>query len=683
MSAFTSSDTDIRWDDPSDLDTGSEVAGGATTTAVVTVILDGVPTIATAATAQIIVTTAPIAAGSWVSIDGVVLTATAGAPATPDEFDGSSVDPAVVAANLAATINTGSVGTWGIAGATATGTSIALVADQTGIVGNEIAVVSNVGSIVASGPLFTGGAELATLTIAGQVLTGVDGARTPGGMDFNINDAGASLADAINDPENTPLAFVTARWTGTGLYISSAVAGLQGNGISIESTSAALSLTATQTSGGTGTPCPPGKDNSLWNILGVNIYRSDTGDRGPYFRVNSVPIGALFYRDKTDMVEVPAEVIPWEGGWVFRGDSPNSKGWRLHTRYRPIVKREGNAVPADSPFDVEVYIDGQRVMATAVFGPTAEIDISTEQIWDAATESYIDPVIPTATSVVAVRYSYQRLSKLENTIDRRFKVFYRITSVALDPTGTSPTGLVETPLGFCAPISPMNSENMDYIWREGVRRNQWILDQGGERVKLFIRRVTGAVCPCHWDPRLQEYSKQPLNHCLQCYGTGFTGGYEGPYPLIIGPEDSERRVSQSPTGRRLENTYEVWIGYSPMVTQRDFIVKQNGERYSIGPVRRPQVRGLVLQQHFNIGYLDSGDIRYRVPMGFLDRLPWPQTRFNRPQDAPCEDSDPFPIGNDPSGAPMGTEKDSIPDGREQRGRTPVWQHLTYGGKGGR
>jgi len=24
----------------------------------------------------------------------------------------------------------------------------------------------------------------------------------------------------------------------------------------------------------------------------------------------------------------------------------------------------------------------------------------------------------------------------------------------------------------------------------------------------------------------------------------------------------------------------------------------------------------------------------------------------------------------------------IPDGREQRGRTPVWANLTYGGKGG-
>jgi hypothetical protein len=284
--------------------------------------------------------------------------------------------------------------------------------------------------------------------------------------------------------------------------------------------------------------------------------------------------------------------------------------------------------------------------------------------------------------VVTVTYYWLRGDKLMNTLDRRHKVFYRLTTVAIDASGTSITGLVETPLGYTEPISPMNSEKFDYIWREAVRRNRWILEQGGERVKLFIRRTTGVKCDCVWDERLEEYSKQPLNHCLRCYGTGWRGGYEGPIDIIIAPDDNERRVTQTPNGRRLEHAYEVWIGPSPMLSQRDFIVKQNGERYSVGPTRRTQVRGLILQQAFQIGYLDTGDIRYRVPMSDLERLPWPETRYTRPEEAPCVESEPYPVGFDYQASPMMSEAAKIPDGREQRGRTPVWQLIQYGGGGG-
>jgi len=148
------------------------------------------------------------------------------------------------------------------------------------------------------------------------------------------------------------------------------------------------------------------------------------------------------------------------------------------------------------------------------------------------------------------------------------------------------------------------------------------------------------------------------------------------------PDDAERRISQTMAGRRLEHSYEVWTGPSPMLTQRDFIVKQTGERYSVGPVRRPSVRGRILQQHFNIAYIDEQDIRYRVPVTGTTLLPWPETRYTRPEEAPCIESDPYPVGYEYEAVAMGTEVAKIPDGREQRGRTPVWANLTYGGKGG-
>ena len=426
-----------------------------------------------------------------------------------------------------------------------------------------------------------------------------------------------------------------------------------------------------------------GKSNDAWNIVGVNIYRSDTGERGPYVRLNPFPIGTQFFRDCTDNVFVEEEVVDWNTQWIDKGDAANNRRWRLRTRLCPVVKREGQAIHADAPTDVTVTIDGQTVPVDAVFGPTGEIDLINEVTYDPSTERVIDPVLPKADGSSVVTISYWRKSNLVKTdLEHKAKVFYRITTVAVDPLGVTPSGYVETPLGYAKPATPVNVEELDYIWREAIKRNQWILEQGGERVKMFIRRNTGIKCPCQWDERLFEFTDQPLNRCLDCYGTGFLGGYEGPIPVIIGPDDAERRVEQTPMGRRINHTYEVWIGPSPMISQRDFLVKQNGERYSIGPVRRPAARGRVLQQHFNIAYLDEKDIRYKVPVIGTTTLPWPETRYTRPEEAPCVESDPHPVGYDYEAQQMGTEVGKIPDNREQRGRTPVWANITYGGKGG-
>ena len=50
---------------------------------------------------------------------------------------------------------------------------------------------------------------------------------------------------------------------------------------------------------------------------------------------------------------------------------------------------------------------------------------------------------------------------------------------------------------------------------------------------------------------------------------------------------------------------------SPIIDHRDFILRRSRlEVYAIGPVARPEVRGVATQQHFQIEYVDSTDIRY-------------------------------------------------------------------------
>lgn len=424
--------------------------------------------------------------------------------------------------------------------------------------------------------------------------------------------------------------------------------------------------------------------NASYTIVGVNIYRSEASDRGPFRRINEFPVGGTFFRDQTTYSKVDRETVRWETSWVFKGDAPNSRQWTFRTQ-KPISKRYVRPPMqdinyADSPSDVQFFVNGEEFPVAGVFGRTGDVTIVNSSEYDVGAEVFVAPGIPGPDDVVEVSY-YTPTNHIVSGLDTN--VWYRVSSVAVDDT--TPSGYVESPLEWCEPHSMLEVESLDYIWREAMRRNNWILQQGGERVKLFVQKIMGERCGCNLDPVTREFGKQPSQRCMTCYGTGFVGGYEGPYELIIGPDDGERRKSQSQSGRRLEHTYEVWMGPSPLVSQRDFVLRQTGERYSIGPVRRPSNRGNLLQQHFNIAYLDQGDIRYCVPVDGTADLVWPETRGQRcvptyapqPVDHPMAGPAPWPVGADPVSHPMMTEKEEICDENEVRGRTKVWENINY------
>lgn len=413
--------------------------------------------------------------------------------------------------------------------------------------------------------------------------------------------------------------------------------------------------------------------NTNFEIIGVNIYRSLASDRGPYHRINQAPIGGGFFRDITTNRKIVREKVE---DWISFGESYN-RSYIIRTKH-PIHKRVqqppyGKPTFANHPKDVTVYVDGVEVTVDDVFGRSNEVRLVNLPDINPITENLENLNLPKSTSVVEISY-WTSANFVKNSLDN--KIFYRITCVALSEE--SADGLVETPLSQCQAVSNIEVETLDYIWREGIRRNNWILEQGGERVKVFVRKTSGCICNCRRDERTLEYSKQPSNRCLTCYGTGFVGGYEGPYEVIIAPDDAERKIAQTIYGRRLEHTYEVFMGPSPVVTQRDFIVKQTNERYSIGSVRRPTNRGNLLQQHFSIGFLDNGDVRYSVPINGTGELDWPATREIRNL-GPAVGTQyvPTAVGTDPVATPMGTEKENIDDGREVRGRTRVWENQNY------
>lgn len=392
--------------------------------------------------------------------------------------------------------------------------------------------------------------------------------------------------------------------------------------------------------------------NSCFNVVGVNVYRSFDSQYGPWYRLNPVPLGSTFWRDETETVLALQEDV--SRAFTLRG-APDDVDirWMFRTRHKPIVIYPSPGQANCTNLNVQVTVNGVPAYVEAIYADQGIVELRHTPTFDVANQVQTSPVLPLQeTDVVLATYRYTRNEVRTNLFQR---LFYRVTTVALD----SRTGrLVETPLDRATQSNRDEVEKLDYIWREAVRRNRWILYQGAERAKAFIRKQVGIRCGCWSDTH-----KHPAGDCLVCYATGVIGGYDGPYDIMVAPDDAARAVARQNRGLAATHDYETWTGPAPLLSQRDFIVKLNGDRYGVGPVRMPSNRGMQLQQHFTIEHLDEPDIRYKVPLPDPRLMRAPETRWQVPGQG--------------GSTPMMTEKVTIPDERELRGRSVTWENIMY------
>lgn len=387
--------------------------------------------------------------------------------------------------------------------------------------------------------------------------------------------------------------------------------------------------------------------NSKFQILGVNIYRSFDSEFGPFVRLNVYPIGTNFYRDRSQLTVAFQEDV--SGRFFQRGLEGPDYGWAFRTQNAPLVI-DGPLGEADClSLNVQVLVDCEPAVVDRVVASTGEVSLSISPGFDVTAQVQTPAVLPKPGSVVLATYRYLR-NDLKTDLDR--KIFYRLTTVAYDVHAGN---LIETPLDQTTGSHNKHVEQLDWVWKEAIRRNRFILVQGGERVKAFIRKTQGAKCQCY-----NIANRQPSSMCLVCFGTGIIGGYEGPYDMMVAPDDGPRNIQQSNRGRTFSHVYESWTGPSPLLSQRDFLVKLNGDRYAIGPVRMPSNRGMLLQQFFPVSHIDEQDVRYMVPVLDTTQLRFPQTRWQVPGEG--------------RSTPMITERSTIPDDREFRGNTVAYEN---------
>jgi hypothetical protein len=399
--------------------------------------------------------------------------------------------------------------------------------------------------------------------------------------------------------------------------------------------------------------------NSGLNLLGCNVYRSTDSPYGPYIKCNLNPITVLFYRDETQEEIVHNENATPTIKHILEPEL-DSERWLVYAQHKPMVIPGTNGKTTQRIEDVKVEIDNgdglfKEVPAFKVSGDLGEIQLISTPVYNYQLQQIVPPRLPVAPNG-RVRISYTYLKNQVLTVLSQ-RIYYKVTTVAVDPNDASKT--IETPLEEVSERSTFDIEIIDYIWREAILRNRYILEQGGERVKIFIRKWMGSRCPSHRDNYGQSY-----NDCNLCWGTGITGGYDGPYNVIIAPPETEKQIELADMGLHIRYDWATWMGPFPLINERDVIVRQNNERYVVGPVNPQGSRGAIYQQHFTMSYIDQGDIRYFVPItGGETNVPAAYDPYR--QTAPTDAS------------PAVNDKPEIPADKIIRGKTVTFENITY------
>lgn len=396
--------------------------------------------------------------------------------------------------------------------------------------------------------------------------------------------------------------------------------------------------------------------NSGLQILGCNVYRSADTPYGPYEKVNTTPVTVLFFRDETKETLVTNE----DATPSLKIDNEPDGRWLIYAQKKPIIIPGTNGRPTNRIQDVLIEIDDGdgnflQMPAFAVNGISGEIELINRPVFNNDVQQIIPSRLPKPPNG-RVRISYRYLEHLVLTVLNQ-RLYYKVTTVAVDPK--DPALTIETPLEEISERSGFDIEMIDYIWREAILRNRWKLEQGGERVKLFLRKWMGQICPSH-----QKNYGQSYNDCLLCYGSNIVGGYSGPYDAIVAPPETEKSVELADMGLHIRYDWASWTTDYPLLNERDIVVRQNNERYVIGPVNPQGSRGAIHQQHFTMSYIDQGDIRYRIPItGGETEVPPSYDEYREP--APTQAS------------PVINNKPEIPKERIIKGKTVTWENITY------
>jgi hypothetical protein len=389
-------------------------------------------------------------------------------------------------------------------------------------------------------------------------------------------------------------------------------------------------------------------ENGKFQLAGVNIYRAYDNPESVYTKLNPLPVTTLSYLDAATEDQVLDEDVSTN----FTSFGTNALGeFSFKVNKIPIVKpgRSGvgripagwGGAPTSDPTDVQVKINGVIARVKSVDGLGGEIILITSPVFDVATQKLIQPPVPHAGDQITATYTTTKNLVLTGLHQR---VYYKVTAVAVDGS--------ETPLNRVVAKTHWQTNALSYMWREAVRRNLWILQQGGERVLLFTRKRVGPKCTVS-DSESEYTHHTHINDDPVCYGTGVVGGYSFAGEIFIAPPEAPKNLDKQERGIYFRWIYDTWTVNAPLIQQRDFIIRKDNTRMIVSAVNHIYDGGYILSQEMSVEALQENDIIYKVPVPDLT----------------------LGTGKAQLGSGFVTDKHEVEDPRQQKGRTRVFENI--------
>ena len=151
----------------------------------------------------------------------------------------------------------------------------------------------------------------------------------------------------------------------------------------------------------------------------------------------------------------------------------------------------------------------------------------------------------------------------------------------------------------------------DYFMLEFRSRLKAGIQITGQKVKLLQRLWEGAQCTC-WD----DVRKQSDSTCLSCYGTGFIGGYHAPQEIYASFANiAVKQLVIQDYGIRKIVEPKAWSLWEPVLSNKDIIVNQRGERFWINNVSPTYFRELITRQQFDTELIENTNVIYHLDVG--------------------------------------------------------------------
>lgn len=198
-------------------------------------------------------------------------------------------------------------------------------------------------------------------------------------------------------------------------------------------------------------------------------------------------------------------------------------------------------------------------------------------------------------------YWFRDVTALKSHKWRKFYYLLRVRDIVLNETSDfGPTSQDGEPDLIAMEI--LRQE--DVLFREHIGRLCW----------LFPVRTFGAYCVCYD----RTSNRRTKSNCLNCYDTGFLGGYLSPIACYVQFDPSGNQPIPTPLREKQENKTTARLISFPQIKPKDILVEAENARWRIESVTSTQRLRTTVHQELVLRGIDIGDVEYKLPINIPD-----------------------------------------------------------------